>query len=169
MNSFGVRLIGGTEARPAAASLAAAPRPRAAPFRAPRGTTPRIVGCSSPLSFLPPPTPNRRPATLTYSHIPSRPPSRPNPLSRYPPNPLDASNRLVELIHTTPALIFGAMSSARLMLSVQMLAARPNGVLLASATDSSGVRKVIVTSTGPKISTCAIVLAGSTLVNNVGG
>src|SRR5471032_1378841 len=62
---------------------------------------------------------------VTYSHIPSRPPSRPNPLSRYPPNPAAASNRFVELIHTTPALIFGAMSSARLMLSVHTLAARP--------------------------------------------
>src|SRR5215831_2848010 len=54
---------------------------------------------------------------LRYSHIPSRPPSRPNPLSRYPPKPAAASKRLVEFTHTTPALIFGAMSSARLMLS----------------------------------------------------
>src|SRR5258708_21946829 len=106
---------------------------------------------------------------FTYSHIPSRPPSRPNPLSRYPPNPAAASNRFVEFTHTTPALIFGAMSSARLMFSVQTLAASPYGVLFASATDSSGVRKVIVTSTGPKISTCAIVDDGCTFVNSVGG
>ena len=43
------------------------------------------------------------------------------------------------------------------MLSLHTLAARPYGVLFANATDSSGVRKVIVTRTGPKISTCAIV------------
>jgi hypothetical protein len=76
---------------------------------------------------------------------------------------------LVLLIHTTPALIFGATSSARLMLSLHTLAARPYGVLLASATASDGVRKVIATSTGPKISTCAMVLDGATLVNSVGG
>ena len=73
------------------------------------------------------------------------------------------------MIHTTPALSFGAISSARLMFSLHTLAASPNGVLFASATDSSGVRKVIATSTGPKISTCAMVLEGSTFVNSVGG
>jgi len=55
------------------------------------------------------------------------------------------------------------------MFSVQRLAASPYTVLLASATDSSGVRKVIATITGPKISTCAIVLAGETFVKRVGG
>ena len=55
------------------------------------------------------------------------------------------------------------------MLSVQMLAANPYGVLFARATDSSGVRKVMVTRTGPKISTCAIVEDGCTSVNRVGG
>src|SRR5213078_4623759 len=104
-----------------------------------------------------------------YSHIPSRPPSRPNPDSRYPPNPEAASNRLVQLIHTTPALILGATSSARLMFSVHTLAARPYGVLFASSTASAGVRNVIETSTGPKISTWAMVAAGETFVNSVGG
>src|SRR5256885_14132478 len=99
-----------------------------------------------------------------YSHMPSRPPSRPNPLSLYPPNPLDASNMFVQFTHTTPALICGAMSSARLMFSVHTLAASPYGVLLASATDSAGVRNVIDTSTGPEISTCAMVDDGDTLV-----
>src|SRR6058998_672433 len=60
-----------------------------------------------------------------YSNIPSFPPSLPNPDSRYPPNPEAASNRLVELIHTTPALSLGATSSARLMFSDQTLAASP--------------------------------------------
>src|SRR5207244_180976 len=100
-----------------------------------------------------------------YSHIPSFPPSRPNPASRYPPTPDPASNRLVQLVQTTPALSFGATSSARLMFSVHTLAARPYGVLLASSTASAGVRKVMVTSTGPKISTCAMVAAGDTFVN----
>src|SRR5213080_1361965 len=104
-----------------------------------------------------------------YSHIPSFPPSRPNPDSRYPPNPEAASNRLVQLTHTTPALILGATSSARLMFSVHTLAASPYGVLLASSTASVGVRNVIETSTGPKISTWAMVAAGDTFVNSVGG
>src|SRR2546421_3153646 len=104
-----------------------------------------------------------------YSHIPSFPPSRPNPDSRYPPNPDAASNRFVQLIQTTPALILGATSSARLMFSVHTLAASPYGVLLASSTASAGVRNVIDTSTGPKISTWAMVAAGATLVNSVGG
>ena len=42
-------------------------------------------------------------------------------------------------------------------------------MLFASATASAGVRKVIATSTGPKISSCATVEAGETLVNSVGG
>src|SRR6266404_3926255 len=105
----------------------------------------------------------------TYSHIPSFPPSRPNPDSRYPPKPEAASNRLVQFTHTTPALILGATSRARLMFSVHTLAASPYGVLLASSTASAGVRNVIETSTGPKISTWAMVAAGATLVNNVGG
>src|SRR6266498_1250137 len=115
---------------------------------------------------LPSPEPH---AGFRYSHIPSFPPSRPNPDSRYPPNPDAASNRLVQLIHTTPALIFGATSSARLMFSVHTLAASPYGVLFASSTASAGVRNAIDTSTGPKISTCAIVAAGETLVKSVGG
>ena len=61
------------------------------------------------------------------------------------------------------------MSRARLIDSVQTLAARPYSVLLASATASSGVRKLIATSTGPKISTRAQVEAGETLVSSVGG
>src|SRR6266581_2345802 len=121
---------------------------------------------SVPTPDAPRPTP---PSGCRYSHIPSRPPSRPNPDSRYPPNPLAASNTFVQLIHTTPALIFGATSSARLMFSVHTLAARPYGVLFASSTASLGVRRLIATRTGPKISTCAIVAAGETSVNRVGG
>jgi hypothetical protein len=41
--------------------------------------------------------------------------------------------------------------------------------LFASATASEGVRNVIDTSTGPKISTCAIVDDGDTPVKRVGG
>src|SRR3989441_2108282 len=84
-------------------------------------------------------------------------------------NVFDAANTFVQLIHTTPALIFGATSSARLMFSVHTLAARSYGVLFASSTASLGVRKLIATRTGPKISTCAIVAAGETSVNRVGG
>src|SRR5437870_11736931 len=127
------------------------------------GRAPR-AGCL--FSRLPSPVSD---AGFRYSHIPSRPPSRPKPDSRYPPNPLAASNTFVQLIHTTPALIFGATSSARLMFSVHTLAARPYGVLFASSTASLGVRKLIATRTGPKISTCAIVAAGETSVNRVGG
>ena len=55
------------------------------------------------------------------------------------------------------------------MFSVHTLAASPNGVLLARATASAGVRKVMDTSTVPKISTWAIVADGATSVNRVGG
>src|SRR5947208_16487903 len=123
----------------------------------------RVVGFERDCSLLP------APCSLKYSHMPSRPPSRPNPDSRYPPNPEAASNRLVQLTHTTPALILGATSSARLMFSVHTLAASPYGVLLASSTASVGVRNVIDPSTGPKISTWAMVAAGDTFVNSVGG
>ena len=42
-------------------------------------------------------------------------------------------------------------------------------MLLASAIASSGVRNVMATATGPKISTSAMVEAGATSVNSVGG
>ena len=54
------------------------------------------------------------------------------------------------------------------MSSLQMVAARPYFVLLASATASSWVRKLIATSTGPKISSVTSVLAGETLVTSAG-
>ena len=60
-----------------------------------------------------------------YALIPSTPPSLPNPLSLYPPNPQAASNKLVELIHITPAFILGAISRARLIFSDHILAAKP--------------------------------------------
>src|SRR5688500_5722700 len=161
MKSLGVRSIGGTPSGARGEGRGARIEADFDLFPRPSSLAPALF---SPLAPRPSPL-----VFLTYSHIPSRPPSRPNPLSRYPPNPADASNRFVELIHTTPALIFGAMSRARLMLSVQTLAASPKGVLLASATDSSGVRNVIVTRTGPKISTCAIVDDGWTSVKSVGG
>src|ERR1700730_4855228 len=54
-----------------------------------------------------------------YSSKPSLPPSRPNPLSRYPPKPHAASNMFVQFTQTTPALICAATCSATLMLSLQ--------------------------------------------------
>jgi len=56
-----------------------------------------------------------------------------------------------------------------LTFSVQTLAASPYRVLLARATASAGVRNVIETRTGPKISTCAMVAEGVTSVNRLGG
>src|SRR5881394_3616245 len=89
----------------------------------------------SDISLLPSPAfPSQ--SVFRYSYMPSRPPSRPKPDSRYPPNPDAASKRLVQLIHTTPALSLGATSSARLMFSDQRLAASPYGVLFASSTAS---------------------------------
>ncbi len=76
---------------------------------------------------------------------------------------------LVPLIHTTPHFSFGAMSSARLSVSLQIVPASPYSVLLASSTASAGVRKVVATSTGPKISTRETVAAGCTPVSSVGG
>src|SRR2546426_2939345 len=149
MKSLYVRSIGGSGERGAVPAVAL------------RAFARGVLGRSR--SLLP------APCSLRYSHIPSFPPSRPNPDSRYPPNPDAASNRLVQLIHTTPALILGATSSARLMFSVHTLAASPYGVLLASSTASAGGLNVIETSTGPKISTWAMVAAGDTFVNRVGG
>src|ERR1043166_3558645 len=105
MYSFGVRSIsgsGGGEEREASRG------PRAA------------CGAASLLaaSFSPAPR-------ITYSQSPSLPPSLPYPDSRYPPNPLAASNRLGQLTHTPPALSRGAMSSAVLRFSLQTLAASP--------------------------------------------
>src|SRR5229473_6075214 len=104
-----------------------------------------------------------------YSNSPSRPPSRPYPLSRYPPNPQDASNRFVQLTQTTPAFSCEATCSATLILSLQTHAASPYTVLFASSTASLGVRNVIVASTGPKISCWATIDVGCTLLSSVGG
>ena len=60
-----------------------------------------------------------------YSSRPSRPPSRPYPLSRYPPKPQAASNRFVQFTHTTPALSCAATCSATLMFSLHTHDARP--------------------------------------------
>src|ERR1700756_894574 len=95
-----------------------------------------------------------------YSSRPSRPPSRPYPLSRYPPKPQAASNRLVQFTQTTPAFNCAATCNATLMLSLQTQEASPYTVLLASSTASLGVRKVIAASTGPKISCCATIDVG---------
>src|SRR5579859_6212848 len=104
-----------------------------------------------------------------YSSIPSRPPSRPYPLSRYPPNPQAASNRFVLFTHTTPALTCAATCRATFTLSLHTLAASPYVVLFANSTASRGVRNVIAASTGPKISCCATTEVGCTLLSNVGG
>src|SRR5215813_4828785 len=104
-----------------------------------------------------------------YSSRPSRPPSRPNPLSRYPPKPHAASKRFVQLTHTTPAFNCAATCSATLMFSLQTHDANPYTVLFASSTASVGVRNVIAASTGPKISCCATIEVGWTLLNRVGG
>src|SRR5689334_12854269 len=104
-----------------------------------------------------------------YSNNPSRPPSRPYPLSRYPPNPQAASNMFVQFTHTTPALICAATCRATLMFSLHTHDASPYTVLFASSTASFGVRKVIAASTGPKISCCATIDVGCTLLSSVGG
>jgi len=72
------------------------------------------------------------------------------------------------LDHTTPARSLFATARMREPFSVQMPADRPYGVLFALATASSGVRKVSTDSTGPKISSRAMVCAWVTLVNTVG-
>src|SRR6266446_8075278 len=104
-----------------------------------------------------------------YSSNPSRPPSRPKPLSRYPPKPQAASKRFVQFTQTTPAFSCAATCRETLILSLHTQAAKPYTVLLASSTASRGVRKVIAASTGPKISCCATVDVGCTLLNSVGG
>src|SRR5688500_459290 len=81
---------------------------------------------TDPEELFPAVEPSSRPAVFfTYSHSPSRPPSLPNPDSLYPPNPLAASNMLVQLTQTVPALSCGAISSAVFRFSLHTLAARP--------------------------------------------
>ena len=96
------------------------------------------------------------PAQGTHTSLPCRPRAH-SPISRYPPKPHAASNRFVAFTHTTPAFTCAATSSATLMFSLHTHAARPYVVLFASSTASAGVRNVIATSTGPKISSCATV------------
>src|SRR5438046_1614220 len=81
MKSFGVRSIGGSALgaeRSALSELAALAFDEGAALRDRSALT------------------AERSARRTYSHIPSRPPSRPKPDSRYPPNPAAASNKFVE-------------------------------------------------------------------------
>ncbi len=75
----------------------------------------------------------------------------------------------VQFTHTTPALSCAATCNATLTLSLHTQAARPYAVLFASSTASLGVRNVIAASTGPKISCCATIEVGCTLLNSVGG
>src|SRR5690606_23236494 len=98
---------------PLAAALAAGVSPSAGPDGLVGPAVPPVQAAAA----------RRCHAGRKYSNMPSRPPSRPKPLSLYPPNPAAASNKLVELIHTTPACTLAATSRARLMFSVQMLAA----------------------------------------------
>ena len=58
----------------------------------------------------------------------------------------------MELIHTTPTFIFGAISNPRLIFSVHTLEDNPYFELLAIDTASLGVLKGITLNTGPKIS-----------------
>ena len=55
------------------------------------------------------------------------------------------------------------------LLTVDMEMNPVPGFVFASSTASDGVRNVMLTNTGPKISTCAIVDDGVTSVNSVGG
>src|ERR1043166_385763 len=113
MYSFGVRSIGGREPGSRGAGEPGEPEGAAAP-------SPSVLP-----SFRPSVLASLRLCVFTYSQSPSFPPSLPYPDSRYPPNPLAASNRLVQLTHTVPALSRGAMSSEVLRFSLQTLAASP--------------------------------------------
>src|SRR5262249_49916811 len=74
---------------------------RGFPGRGPSEAAPRSAFPPSRSSLPPSPRFPLPPPLFKSSHIPSLPPSLPNPLSRYPPNPAAASKRFVELIHTT--------------------------------------------------------------------
>src|ERR1019366_2037979 len=103
-----------------------------------------------------------------WARRPWRPPSRPKPLSLYPPNGEEGSNLLYVLPQTTPALRRCAIQKIFAPLSVQMPADNPYIVLLAFSMASSGVRNVITESTGPKISSRAMRDDWATPVKNVG-
>src|ERR1022692_2231145 len=138
----------------------------------PRPTS-RHLPTPSLLRHLPTPRPSCRPSysrqTSRYAPGPCRPPSRPNPDSRYPPNGLAGSNTLNVFAQTTPPRSRCAIHRIRLPLSVQIPADSPYGVLFALMTASCGVRNVSTDSTGPKISSLAIRCDWLTPVNTVGG
>ena len=72
------------------------------------------------------------------------------------------------LSQITPARSAAAIPMAREPFSVHTPAERPYALLLALVTASSGVRKVMVVSTGPKISSRAIRIDGVASVKIVG-
>src|SRR5439155_19756244 len=108
------------------------------------------------------------PSKTTYGSRPCSPPSRPKPLSLYPPKGDEGSNRLNVFAQTTPARRRWAIQRMRDPFSVQTPAESPYGVLFAFSTASSGVRNVRIDRTGPKISSRAIRCDWETPVNSVG-
>src|SRR3990172_2800059 len=77
-----------------------------------------------------------------YGNNPCKPPSRPNPLSLYPPNGDVGSNLLYVFAHTTPARSLVVRLKIFEPLSVHTPAESPYGILFAFSTASSTVRNV---------------------------
>src|SRR5215212_8767129 len=91
---------------------------------------------------------------LRYGSNPCNPPSRPMPLSLYPPNGLVGSNLLYVFAQITPARSLLVTLKILLHLSVHTPPLNPYGVLFAFSSASSTVLNVCTASTGPKISSC---------------
>ena len=96
------------------------------------------------------------------------PPSRPIPDSPAPPNGARRSRTKKQLTHTVPARSRADTRSARPVSPVNIVAARPYRVLLASATASSSPPNVWTVSTGPNTSSVRISEPGSAPASSVG-
>src|SRR5271170_5446712 len=85
------------------------------------------------------------------------PPSRPTPLALYPPNGNPAApDGDAQLTLTVPDSSALTTRIARLMSWVKTVAYNPNSLSLALAMTSSSSVKVLMTTTGPKISSLTI-------------
>ena len=102
------------------------------------------------------------------SRSPSSPWKRPNPLSPTPPNGRDGmpTNVSTELIVVPPARSFAAISGPRLAENTEEPS--PNDVPFARRTASSTSGTVLITNTGPKVSSCTAEQFSGTSTRTIG-
>jgi hypothetical protein len=105
---------------------------------------------------------------FVYASRPSSPNSRPHPDWRLPPNGVSGLTAACTFTPTWPESTARATRTARDTSWVQTDPDRPYCVELTSASISASSRKRIAVSTGPKISSRAIVICDDASANNTG-